>query len=147
MWWIIIGTVIAIIGFCLVTNCEDDEKVCGAILSVIGLLILSIVGCALAYNRGKPVILSNMPYSLRQGTVYTVVGVDAGYAIVTDETKSDWNFTNHRYDGIGEGRTMWLVELAQTNVVVGKKYMIADGPDNPIDTRQWRMFVEVHPGQ
>lgn len=142
MWLIIIAGVIGLIGALLITSDNKEKRGFGNFSSFIVTLILTVTSSTLIYNRGKAVVLDNMPYSLSQGTVYTVIGVTTnGFATITDE-KSEvlWGLYGKNIN------KMWLVDLAQTNIIAGKKYVIADNPQ-PIlrQGKDRKIFVEVKP--
>ena len=138
MWIVIVGIIVALIGavilFCVT---EEDFKCFGLVAVVVGLACASIPSAIVMNNRGKPVALGDLPFSLSQGTVYTALGAIDGYAIITDDSETKYTYTSG-----SPVKSVWLIELMQTNVVMGKRYMIADVPD-PTDSRQSRILIEI----
>ena len=143
MWFIIIGSIIVIVGAIIIIGAASDKneggQAFGFILVIVGLLAVGIPSGIVMYHRGMPVGLYRLSRSLSQGTVYTVVSTTGGYAIITDGTKTIYCDFNVNYQDKPE--SAWLIRLTQTNVVAGKRYMIADVPG--ASKLEFRILVEA----
>lgn len=136
---ILVGT-LAIVALFMGTLGDDDSpvQIVGFLAGLVLIIVLTAVSLTGLSIRGKAVTLDEMPHSLRQGTIYTVVGMADGHAVITDGQQN-------KFQNYGEERLkMWLINLAQTNVVVGKKYVIINNPKSVHGHKKdSRIFIET----
>ena len=147
---LLLGLIVIVFTLGAVRSEKDSSESATCFLGAcLFMVLIMVIACTTIYNRGRPVILANMPYSMNHGTVYKVLGLANEYAIVTDNARTSWTMSgntdnNLKLDNLKENTVLsvWLVKLIQTNVVVGNSYMVRSQQDAKDEPRR-ETFVEV----